>query len=278
LPQAQSDPSAFKAIECASPAKACSKPLPTRTGRLCWVLEILEVLVPFAPNGYKHTLTLIASAVTAQALNLRAAGASGITLSATFAGHAIGDTWVIPVWSASAKEMRQTGIVSPYSPFQGSANSVGGLKSATFTPKFDGVKLLESGFPEGIDDRMITKTSANVKFEAMEYDGPLLQYLRDMVSQIANEYKTPAISCEVVMRTRGNKMVSFWVPNTGLNTPPSYGPTNDYSTLPWELEAFNQTEVSVSTPGFESVAAGEIATYNAWLRNAWLFNELQYVH
>lgn len=235
-------------------------------------------LVVYGPNGYPTAITMVAGAATAQALKLNATDNSGITLTVAFTGAAEGDTWVLPVWSGSALSGRQTGIVSPYSPFKGSGNSVGGLKSATFAPKIDGVKLLESGFPEGIDDRIITKTSASVKFEALEFTGPTMQYLRDMVSQIVNESKLVAVPVEVVMRTRGNSLVSFWLPNMGMNSPPSYSPQNDYSTLPWELESFNLTEVSNETEGFETKSANELLVYNAWLRSSYVYYELGYIH
>lgn len=228
----------------------------------------------YAPNGYRNATTLTAGALTAFAPKMNSTDASGITITATFTSHAIGDTWVIPCWSPSAMDNRQTCLVTPYSPFMGSGNSVGGLKGAQFQPKLDGQKLLETGFPEETDDRIITKTSASVKFDALEYTNNSMIYLRDMVSQICNEAKTPAISCEVVMRTRGNSLITYWVPNCGLNNIPTFAPTNDYSTLSWELEAFSQCELQ----SYQAVVAAELSVFNVWLRNSWMFYELCYTH
>lgn len=176
----------------------------------------------YAPNGYKNSTALVASALTAFAPKMNATEESGITISATFTSHAEGDTFIIPVWSASAIYRVQTCIVSPYSMFRGSNESVGGLKSASFQPKLDSIKTLESGFPAETMDRIVTKTSAQVKFDSLEYTNPNIKILRDAVSAVINKSELPSLSCEVVMRTRGNSLVTFWIPNAGITSAPTY--------------------------------------------------------
>lgn len=244
----------------------------------------------FAPNGFKTQLTLVAGAITATAIALNnesSPTASGLSIALAFGATPtaqVGDTWVVPVWSGLAFDRVQSGIVSPYSMFKGSAESVGGLKSASFQPKLDSVKTLESGFPEEVMDRIITKTSAQIKFEAQEYTNVNMQTLRDMLSDIINDSKMSAVPMEVVMRTRGNNLVTFWVPNCSMTTGPTYAPTNDYSTLGYELECVNQTEV-VASGDFATVPTSgnlaspkELEIYNAWLRSAPLYSELSYLH
>jgi hypothetical protein len=161
----------------------------------------------------------------------------------------------------------QTGIITPYSMFKGSNESVGGLRSSSFTPKVDDIATLESGFPSEVVDKIITKTSVSVKFEALEYTNANIGYLKNLVSSIINEATSAAVACEVVMRTRGNKLISFWIPNTSIENAPDYAPTNDFSSLNWELAGSRMTEVD-----------GASAAYNAWLRNCWLYREAEYVH
>lgn len=248
----------------------------------CFIIRVTSTGVTggvevFAPNGYKNSTVMVASAISAFAPKMNATDASGVTITATFTNHAVGDTWVIPVWSASAIDRVQSCIVSPYSMFRGAAESVGGLKSASFQPKLDSIKTLESGFPEEVMDRIVTKTSAQVKFEAQEYTNVNVAHLKTAVKKIMNDSALPSLPCEVVMRTRGNSLISFWIPNAGITNAPTYAPSNDYSTLTWELECLNQTEVSKSGD-FLSVIDAELAIFNAWLRNVPLFSELTYVH
>lgn len=222
----------------------------------------------FSPAGYQDAAVTTASITSGKAMNILSATASGLTITGVMATTPTsGQTWIIPVWSGTAQNKNQTGIISPYSMFQGSNESVGGLKSATFTPKLESIKTLESGFPSLVADRVIEKISVECKFEALEYNNANIANLKNMVLQITQQFAIPALPVEVVMRTRGNNLVSFWIPNASLQSVPSYSPTNDYSSLSWELGATKSTEIT-----------GETAAYNTWLRNANIYEELTYLH
>lgn len=235
----------------------------------CFIIRAVDATTVdiFAPNGYKDAGVLV-SALTDYDMKLGAADPSGAQIDGVPAtAITAGMTWIVPVWSGSAQDKVQTGIVSPYSMFSGSAESVGGLKAASFTPKLDSIKTLESGFPSEVMDRIVEKTSVEIKMESLEYTNANIAHLKNMVSQVINEAKMPAVPVEVVCRTRGNTLVTFWVPNAGLTQFPSISPQNDYSTLPWDLAATKQTEIT-----------SETAAYNVWLKNAATYNELNYVH
>jgi hypothetical protein len=223
----------------------------------------------YAPNGYKDEGVEVASfAAVAYDMKLGAAEPSGATIVGVPATTiAAGMTWIVPVWSGSVINKVQTGIISPYSMFSGSAESVGGVKSASFTPRIDSVKTLEAGFPSQVYDRIVEKTSVNVKFESFEMNNANIKALKDMVNTVINDSELASVPLEVVMRTRGNSLVAFWIGNAGLTQFPSYAPSNDYSVLPWELDAIRQTEV-----------AGESDAYNVALRNTPIFTELSYIH
>lgn len=220
----------------------------------------------FDPEGNKDAGIGTSTTFTAVSLKHKG-GASGLTLSATLAGATSGDTMIIPVWAGTAQDSVQTGIVSPYSPFSGSNESVGGIKSASFNPKVDSTAVLESGFPAVVVDQIITKTSVSISFEAQEYTNAAMGTLRDMISKTINESRLGSVPVEMVCRTRGNKLVSFWIPNCTLASMPTIAPTNDYSSFTWELTGSTLTEVSTGS-----------ATYNAWLRNTYIFRELGYIH
>lgn len=236
----------------------------------CFIIQATSATLVdiYGPNGYKDAGVTVASLSTATDMKLGLALPSGATITGIPATTiTAGMTWIVPVWSGQAQDKVQTGIVSPYSMFAGSAESVGGLKSASFTPKLDSLKTLESGFPSEVQDRLVEKTSVDIKFEGLEYNNANIGYLKNMISQVINEAKLPSCSIEIVARTRGNSLVTFWVPNAGLTQFPSISPTNDYSSLPWELGATKQTEITA-----------ESNTYNVWLKNASIFTELTYVH
>lgn len=221
-----------------------------------------------APNNYHKTVAIAGSAITDASVDSASATPTGMTVSATFTGTVTaGDTWVIPVWSGLAQNKNQTGIVSPYSMFNGATNSVGGLKSAEFTPKVNSTKQLAVGFPELVVDKVIDSTSVTVGFESLEYTNTNMATLKDIMKKIINEGTIAATSCEVVMRTRGNTLVTFWIPSVSMSSFPSYAPTNDFSTVKWELEALKQTQI-----------VGESAYYNAALEESYIYNELLYTH
>ena len=218
----------------------------------------------FSPNNYMKTST---GALSAYSVETASGTASGLTIDATFSGMAAGDTWVIPVWSGVAQNRNQTGIVSPYSMFNGSTNSIGGLKSSAFSPKVNSTKKLAVGFPELVVDTVIDSTSVSVSFESLEYTNANMATLKEIMRKIINEGTIAATSCEVVMRTRGNTLVTFWVPSVTMTAFPEYSPTNDFSSVKWELEALKQTQV-----------VGESAYYNAALEESYIYNELLYTH
>ena len=234
----------------------------------CFVVRVASATTVdiIAPNGYLDAGVLI-SALTSYDMKLAAASTSGVTLSATFTTPTVKDTYIVPVWSGSAKSKVQTGIISPYSMFKGAAESVGGLKSASFAPKIDDVKELASGFPETTDDKIITKTSVGISFEAMEYTGATMKFLKDMISTAINDSSTSAIPVEIVFRTRGNSLVTFWMPSCTLESFPEFASQQDYSSFTWSLNASKMTEVT-----------GETDAYNANLRNTQIYYELSYLH
>jgi len=244
----------------------------------------------FAPNGFRTQLTLVAGAVAATEIDLNdevSATTSGLSFALNFGASPttqVGDTWVVPVWSGVAIDRTQTCIVTPFSMFRGANESVGGLTDAAFTPNIEAIAQLESGFPAVVMDRIVTKTSGQITFDAQEFINERIQIIKDMVSQIINKAKLSACPVEVVMRSRGNVQVSFWIPNAGITKGPTYNPKNDYSTFPWEMEAINQTEVSKNGDFADLPSSGDPAspkeyeTFQAWLRNIPLYSELYYKH
>jgi|LGVE01.1.fsa_nt_gb hypothetical protein len=220
----------------------------------------------FGPDGVETTGVTIVE-ITAGYDMLVATAATGATITGTAVAPAVGDTWVIPVWSAGEKTNEQTRIITPYSMFSTDNESVGGLVDSSFTPSLDEVKTLESGFPSTTDATIITKTSVEVTFGALEYTNANLVYLRDMISGIINDAASSALSVEVVAQTRGGDLITFWCPNAELSNLPSIAPTNDFSTMTWSLKASTQSaEVELSE------------VYNKWLTEAPIFSELTYLH
>lgn len=237
----------------------------------CFIIRAVDAthVDIFGPNGYKDAGILTSAFASApKDMKLASSTASGVTIQGVLATTITeGMTWVVPVWSGAAQDKVQTGIVTPYSMFSAAAESVGGLKSASFSPRIDSIKTLESGFPSEVADRIIEKTSVDIKFESLEYNNANIGYLKNMVAQVINEAKMPSVPMECVLRTRGNTLISFWVPNAGITQFPSYAPTNDFSSLPWEAQAGKMTEIT-----------GETDTYNVWLKLAPIFTELTYKH
>lgn len=221
----------------------------------------------FAPNNYMKTAALSGGAITSYSVETANGVASGITLDATFTNISAGDTWVIPIWSGVAQDKNQTGIVSPYSMFNGSVYSVGGLRAATFNAAINGVKTLQTGFPSITADQIIDSTSVKVSFEGLEFTNSNMLTLRQMMNEIVNKGNIAAVSIEAVMRTRGGTLVSFWVPSATFTTFPELSPGNDYSSVNFELEALKQTEIT-----------GESAYYNAALAESYIYSELYYTH
>lgn len=220
----------------------------------------------FGPDGVEDAGVTIAE-ITAGYSMMVAGVASGATITGVIDTPAEGDTWVVPVWAAGEKSNDQTAIVTPYSMFSTDAESVGGLTEASFTPAVDEVKTLESGFPSTVDASMITKTSVEISFGALEYTNSNLQYLRDMISGVINDSAQMSLPVEVVMQTRGGDLITFWCPNASLSNLPAIAPTNDFSTMTWTLKASTQTE-----------EANYSATYNKWLTESPIFSELVYIH
>lgn len=221
----------------------------------------------FSPNNYMKTTSLTGGAITSYSVETANGVASGLTIDATFTNIQAGDTWVIPVWSGSAQSQAQTGIVSPYSMFNGSTYSVGGLRAATFAPKVNSTKQLAVGFPEVVVDKIIDSTSVTISFESLEYTNSNLNTLKTIMRNIINEGNIAATSAEVVMRTRGGSLVTFWVPSASIVNFPEYAPTSDFSSVTWELEALKQTQIQ-----------GESAYYNAALEESYIYSELLYTH
>ncbi len=232
----------------------------------------------FSPYGYMTTATIASFNAAPVALNMVSGTASGISLQITTpSAVAAGDTWVIPVFSSSAMDMAQTGIISPYSLFKGATNSVGGVKSATFSPKIDGIKTLSSGFPSYVADQIIDKVSVEMQWNGLEYTNTNLQTLKNMMNKVINEGELPSVSIEFVMRSREGKQISFWVPSATFSSLPSIAPTNDYSDVPYALTGLKQTEF-MTDPTTQLSVANDLARYNAWLNEAPIYRELNYIH
>lgn len=200
----------------------------------------------------------------------------GITLTAgTFASPQVGDTWVLPVWSGAALNMQQTGIICPFSMFYDATDSIGGLKSASFQPKIESVKKLESGFPSYVADQIIDKVSVDVSWSGYEYTNGKLALLKQMISRVINTGELSAISVEMVMRTRGGQLVRMWMPSATFTSLPTYAPTNDYSDVSFAMAVLKQTE-NTTTANIDSLSAPALATYNAWLADCPLYTELAF--
>ena len=234
----------------------------------CFIIRVADATTVdiIAPNGYIDE-GVLNSALTSYDMKLAAAVTSGVEVTATITTPTVKDTYIIPVWSGSAQSKVQTGITSPYSMFRGAAESVGGLKSASFAPKIDDKKELASGFPETVDDTMITKTSVGISFEAQEYTNANMAHLKNLISAAINDSSTSALPVEVVMRTRGNSLVTFWCPSCTIDSFPEFAPQQDYSSFNWSLVAGKMTEVT-----------GETDAYNAVLRNTQVYYEHGYLH
>lgn len=202
----------------------------------------------------------------------------GITLDAAdFTSAKVGDTWVIPCWTNAAINIQQTGIVSPFSMLD-ATDSIGGMKSASFQPKIDSVKKLQSGFPSYTADQIIDSVSVSIEWSGYEYTNSKLALLKQMISRVINTGELSSISVEVVMRTRGGSLVRMWVPSCTFSTLPTYSPQNDYSDVTMAVEALKQTEFSTITTsmGLDALSASDLAIYNAWLSDSYLYNELTY--
>lgn len=207
----------------------------------------------------------------------------GVQFTAAFTGATVGDTWTIPCWSAGGLNLNQTGIISPFSMFASndSSGSVGGLKSASFQPKIDGIKKLESGMPSFVADTIIDKVSVDLSWSGFEYTNSNLLQLKTMIGKVINNGELPAISVEMVMRTRGGSLVRMWVPSCTFTSLPTYAPTNDYSDVSFGLSALKMTEFTAITTdmGLDALTGGtptKLAIYNAWLSEAPLYTELPY--
>lgn len=229
----------------------------------------------YSPYGVK-VLSDVDLVLTAQALTMDGSIASGLSVSADFTGAKVGDTWVLPVWSPAALNIQQTGIVSPFSLFYDATDSVGGLKSASFQPKIDGIKKLESGFPSYVSDQIIDKVSVDVSWAGLEYTNTKLSLLKQMIARVINNGELSAISVEMVMRTRGGSLVRMWIPSCTFSSLPTYAPTNDYSEVSFQLSALKQTEFSTIPATLDALSAASLKIYNGWLSDSNIYSELNF--
>jgi hypothetical protein len=235
----------------------------------CFILRkeaSATALAIYNPEGKKTSVTLSTNAIPG------ATTIDGVTFAGTFASAVEGDTWIVAVWSKSAQTKTETGIVSPYSMFAGSQHSVGGLRAASFTPTIDNIATLESGFPSTVDDRIVTSTSVKLSFEALEYSNDVVTHLRNMMNQVMNEHIYCAIPLEVVLRTRGGSLYSFWVPNATITALPSLSPGNDFSTFTWEFGSSDTNEL------LNPANNADITTFNKWRAAQKQYHELAYTH
>jgi hypothetical protein len=237
----------------------------------CFIIRAVDAthVDIISPNGYKSAGILISTfAATPLDMKTAAAATSGATIQGVPATTiTAGMTWIVPVWSGSAQNKAQTGITSPYSMFSGSNESVGGLKDSSFNAKLDSIKTLESGFPAVVADRVIEKTSVDIKFSAYEFKNANIAVLKNMMNSIINNATMASVPVEVVCSTRGGSLVTFWCPSCNLTAFPTIAPGADFSTLSWELGAAKMTEVT-----------GETDTYNIALQATPIYAELEYKH
>lgn len=226
---------------------------------------IIEV---WSPEGYKDTnITVAAGTFSAATLNVSSGTAAGITVSgSTLSDLAEGDTWIIPVWSGKAQDNSQTNIITPFSILT-SANSVGGLSASKIGFNIGTVKKLESGFPTYVADQIIDSTSVSVSWDSLEFNNSAIQTLRTMMNEVINEGNIAAIPIEVLCRTRGGDLYAYWCPSTNFSKFPEIGPTNDFSSSSYEMEALKMTEIT-----------GATTARNAWLTEAPLYQENRFKH
>ena len=216
----------------------------------------------WAPDGTMSSVTLTGGAGTTGVVQgVTIALAFGVTPTAK-----VGDTWVIPVISGSAQSGSQTGIVSPYSLFKGSTNSCGGLTSSSFDPVLDTVAKLESGFPSSINDQIIAKVSAGLKFNCQEFGNPVVSTLRYIANAAIATGDIVAVAAEIVFRQRSGNLITYWCPSCTMPKVPTIAAKNDFSDVAWELSVNKQVQNSAT------------GAYAAWLRNTPLYFELQYTH
>lgn len=228
----------------------------------------------YAPDGYKD-VGVAAAAITA-GYTMKVAGGTtcGATLTGTVTTPANGTTFIVPVFSSAAQSNVQSLIVSPYSPFFTDTNSLGKLTSSSFAPKVEDSKTLTAGFPEVEVDRIVTRTSVTISFEAQEYTNTIMGYLKSMVNNLINKATTSSIAIEAVMRTRGNDLITFYCPTCSLENVPAIAPTNDFSSFQWSFTANKMTEIT-SHPVLSGSA---LVVFNTWLRETPVYFESQYVH
>lgn len=215
-----------------------------------------------APDGEEASITATVSATL-----------QGLTFAGTITSGAAGDTWAIPCWADATSGLTNssTSIISPYSmfigDFGGAVYSVGGLRSASFTPSIDSSAELKAGYPEVSYDKIITGTSVKISLEALEYSNSVMKSLKDMIDLAVNQSTICSVPVEVVCRTRSGNLRTFWVPSATVESIPGISPTNDYSTFSWNLVANKATEIT-----------GASAARNAWLRQANIYVEHEFLH
>jgi len=226
----------------------------------------------FAPTGKKLTaLTIATGSVTSVTLS----DTAGLSVSGTLlTSTAIGDTWVVAVWSGIAQDSSQTNIISPFSTLSAS-NSVGGLKGSKLSFSIGSVKKLESGFPTYVADQIIDSTSVSIGWESLEYNNSTIQTLRNMMNEVINNGNIAAIPAEILCRTRGGGLYTYWCPSVSFSKFPEISPSNDYSSTSFEMEALKMTEI---TPAISGAPTTDENTRNAWLTAAPLYQENRFAH
>lgn len=197
----------------------------------------------YGPDGKKDAGVSAASITAGYTMKIGGT-AAGAVITGTCSNPAEGMTWIVPVWSANKIERAQAGIICPYSLFSKDINSIGGLKDAKFTPKVDTKIELSSGFPSTVDDTTIVKTSVGVSFEAYEYTNANLKGLKDMISSAINDATTSSIAVEMVGRTKGGTLNTWFCPTCTMDSFPEISPKDDYSSFTYQLSANKPSEIS----------------------------------
>ena len=101
------------------------------------------------------------------------------------------------------------------------------------------------------------------------------QVLRNMMNEVINNGNIAAISMEIVARTRGGSLYTYFTPSVTFSKFPDIAPQDSFSTATYEFEASKQTEITPADPLNPTAAEN---TYNAWLVEAPLFQENRHVH
>lgn len=178
----------------------------------------------------------------------------GVTLgfSAVAATNfAVGDVYVVGVYTANAISNDVTGIGSPYS-FLTKSDSVGAIKSASLStnPTF---KEHMSGFPQVRDLLMLESSTVTISTAIEEMSAATTDLVKgyavslfDMLFDASVNGTLYNVPVEIVANLVTGNTISFWFPNCQVTPESEFAPGLDWANLPFSLEAQVQG-INVST-------------------------------